>query len=180
MKHHPLSHPSRKIRIAALSILSALTLTIGGAFVYAHCQVPCGIFTDELRFAALYEDIVTIEKSMKQIDELSSAAKPNHNQIVRWITTKEDHANKISEVITEYFLRQRVKTLTEGAGEAEQKAYIAKLVSCHEILVASMKAKQSTDTAHTAKLKTLVDQFKVQYFGKEALAHLSEHHQGAE
>jgi len=30
----------------------------------AHCQIPCGIYDDELRFEALEEDVATIKKSI--------------------------------------------------------------------------------------------------------------------
>ena len=32
----------------------------------AHCEVPCGIYTDEARFVALEEDLKTIERAMGQ------------------------------------------------------------------------------------------------------------------
>ena len=33
---------------------------------FPHCQVPCGIYGDEMRFEMMDEDIDTIEKSMKK------------------------------------------------------------------------------------------------------------------
>ena len=33
----------------------------------AHCEIPCGIYDDELRISMLNEHITTIEKSMNQI-----------------------------------------------------------------------------------------------------------------
>ena len=37
-----------------------LTAMIWGNNLFAHCEVPCGIYNDELRIAMLYEDITTI------------------------------------------------------------------------------------------------------------------------
>jgi len=37
---------------------------------YAHCEIPCGIYDDEMRIKIINEHIVTVEKSMKQIIEL--------------------------------------------------------------------------------------------------------------
>ena len=41
------------------------------AAVALHCQVPCGIYTDQLRFEAMLEDTKTIAKSIDQIADLS-------------------------------------------------------------------------------------------------------------
>ena len=37
----------------------------------AHCEVPCGIFADQMRFEAMLEDTTTIRKAMVQISELA-------------------------------------------------------------------------------------------------------------
>ena len=44
--------------------------------VRSHCQVPCGIFDDPARVAALKEDAATVRKAMVQINELSSDSSP--------------------------------------------------------------------------------------------------------
>ena len=44
--------------------------------VRCHCQVPCGIFDDGARVAALKEDAATIRKAMVQINELSAEPGP--------------------------------------------------------------------------------------------------------
>ena len=61
--------------------------------VYAHCQIPCGIYNDEVRFTLMQEHVTTIEKSMKLIVELSEDPKENANQLVRWTVNKEEHAD---------------------------------------------------------------------------------------
>ena len=45
----------------------AAFVLITGTFVsqaLAHCQIPCGVYTDEMRFTMLEEDFQTIEKAM--------------------------------------------------------------------------------------------------------------------
>ena len=74
---------TKKSAIAAL-ILSVLLASV----VYSHCQIPCGIYGDASRFDMLDEHIRTIEKSMKQISELSQKENPNFNQVVRWTNNK--------------------------------------------------------------------------------------------
>jgi len=68
--------------------------------VYSHCQIPCGIYDDPARFDKLSEHILTIEKSMLRITELSKEDKPDMNQLVRWIQNKDEHAHQLSHIVT--------------------------------------------------------------------------------
>lgn len=40
-----------------------------------HCQVPCGIFHDDGRIAAILEDAMTIRKAVVQCQELHKSGK---------------------------------------------------------------------------------------------------------
>ena len=131
---------------------------------FSHCEIPCGIYGDEMRFAMMKEDTATIEKSMKEIVELSKQASPNHNQMVRWVQNKEHHADKIRDVVTQYFMAQRVKPVPPKESEGHS-AYVNKLTLLHQMIVYSMKCKQTTDLAHVEKLKQLVDRFEKAYLG---------------
>ena len=143
-------------------IVSAIVL---GSLAYSHCQIPCGIYGDDARFDAIAEHITTIEKSMKLITELSDQSKPNMNQLVRWVNNKDEHADELSHIITYYFMAQRVKLPPEGDKKAYNE-YVKKLTLLHEMLVYTMKAKQTTDLANTEKLRTLLAQFQAVYSGK--------------
>lgn len=144
------------------------------SLAYSHCQIPCGIYNDEARFGTIAENITTIEKSMKQITELSAGAKPDMNQIVRWVMNKEKHADDTSEIITYYFMAQRVKPAAKSEGEAYEE-YVKKLTVLHEMLVSCMKAKQTTELSHVEKLRSLLAEFHNVYFGKSGEEHGHEH-----
>lgn len=146
--------------IVAVVVIGAVTWK-----AYPHCQIPCGIYGDDARLEAIGEHIVTIEKSMRKIDEIGAAEKPNYNQLVRWVSNKERHADEISEIVTQYFMAQRVKP----ADASDKKAwdqYVRKLTLLHRMLVAAMKAKQTTDLQHTKALSKLLDQFTRVHKGK--------------
>ncbi|MBT4138675.1 MAG: superoxide dismutase [Candidatus Latescibacteria bacterium] len=132
--------------------------------VLAHCEIPCGIYGDEGRFATLLEDVTTIEKSMKMIEALSKDGK-DFNQIVRWVNNKEKHADHIREVVSQYFLAQRIKEPAEG-DVAGAKAYTAKLVKLHQIIRTAMKCKQTTDVANAQKLHDQIHEFQELYNAK--------------
>jgi nickel superoxide dismutase len=156
---------SRKKKI----VLSALFVSaiVFGSLAYSHCQVPCGIYGDQTRFALIAEHLTTVEKSMNQIEDLTNQDEVNANQIVRWVQNKEKHADEISHIITYYFMAQRVKLPAKGNTKAYND-YIKKLTLLHEMLVTTMKTKQTTDTANVAKLRTLLKQFHEAYSGKVA------------
>lgn len=150
-----------------VAMLSALVLmTALGPMVYSHCQIPCGIYDDPARFDMIAEHTTTIEKSMKQITSLSKQNKPDMNQIVRWVQNKEQHADELSHIVTYYFMAQRIKLVGDTKSKAYQE-YIRKLTLLHEMLVYSMKAKQTTDLANVEKLKSLLAEFRSAYFHQD-------------
>jgi nickel superoxide dismutase len=146
----------------------ALSMALMPVPVEAHCQIPCGIYGDEMRFQMLEEHITTIEKSMKLITELSADPGKNANQLARWVINKENHADEMAAIVTKYFLQQRLKL--------DDPQWAAKVKPCHEILFYSMKAKQTTDHANVEKLSAAVKALKSAYFTKKQAEHLQESH----
>ena len=135
---------------------------IASSVVYSHCQIPCGIYDDNMRFKMMGEHITTIEKSMKLINKLSAEQKPDMNQIVRWVQNKETHADELSDIITYYFMAQRIKPI-EKTNTEEYEKYVTKLTLLHRMLVTSMKAKQTSDLSTTKQLAELLAKFKKAY-----------------
>ncbi|MFC1614693.1 superoxide dismutase [Ni] [Gemmatimonadota bacterium] len=134
--------------------------------LYPHCEIPCGIYDDHLRSHLIEEHITTIEKGMKQVVELSAAGEKNYNQIVRWTMNKDDHATQLQQVVTQYFMHQRIKPAASSDAKG-YKEYLHKLELLHRMLVAAMKAKQSTDLAHVETLRNLLKEFNGAYFSKQ-------------
>ena len=71
--------------LATLSVLACLA--IASVDLSAHCQVPCGIYADDVVFGELMTDVQTIEKAMGQINELSADPTKNANQLVQRISS---------------------------------------------------------------------------------------------
>jgi nickel superoxide dismutase len=133
--------------------------------VYSHCEVPCGIYNDEMRFTMIAEHIQTVEKAMQQVIQLSTESPQNMNQVVRWIMNKEKHAEEIQHIISQYFLTQRIKD-ADTEDKMANENYVKKLALCHQVLVFAMKCKQTTDLDNVKELKSAVEQFKKIYFTK--------------
>ena len=142
----------KNLKTTLVAITVVLTLFIANQMAYAHCEIPCGIYEDSLRASLISEHITTIEKSMKMIIKLSEEANPDYNQLVRWVVNKEEHAKKIQEIVSQYFLHQRIK-ITDASDKEKFNKYVSLLTTLHEISVYSMKAKQSTDLANIEKFK---------------------------
>ncbi len=141
-------------------LLIVVLLTVIGLQSYAHCEIPCGIYDDELRITLLYEHFTTIEKSIKSMNELKGS--DDINQQVRWIMNKEEHAKKVQEIVSQYFLHQRIKVV--GPDHEEFNKYQSELTLLHHILVYAMKTKQTNDLAFVEKLRSTLKKFEDSYF----------------
>ncbi|MEA2105654.1 MAG: superoxide dismutase [Ni], partial [Bacteroidota bacterium] len=115
---------TKKIILAMITVLSVLALNNRKSF--AHCEIPCGIYEDTLRIELIKEHITTIEKSMNMIIELSKEENPNYNQIVRWVVNKDEHAQKLQDIVSQYFMYQRIKPVSPENKEMYEK-YIERL-----------------------------------------------------
>jgi len=145
--------------------------------LFSHCQVPCGIYDDQMRFEMMAENIATVEKATREIGRLSAQAEKNYNQIVRWVQNKETHADRIAETLTQYFLTQRIKPI-DPKDKVGYENYVKKLTLVHRMLVAAMKCKQTVDPANVEKLRFLLAEFRGVYFGPQEHAHPQGGHEG--
>jgi len=147
------------VRFVALAVLA--TGLAAPSVAFAHCQVPCGIYGDQLRFEQLLEDAKTIAKAQAQLNELLAGGQPTAqsvNQMARWVMTKEDHAGKVQDTMQAYFLAQRIK--------ADSPRYVEQLKAAHVVITSAMKCKQSADPANPARLHELLHQFR-NHFGQK-------------
>ena len=143
---------------------SALSIAFVCAFTslaMAHCQVPCGIYGDQLRFEQMLEDQHTIAKAQAQINEMTEGeiTAQKVNQMARWVAAKEDHATKVQNTIAAYFMAQRIK--------ADNKNYVKQLTAAHAVMVAAMKCKQSADPEIAEMLEKKIFDLYRAYEGKE-------------
>ena len=145
------------MRKNSIQILAAITMFfLSTSMTFALCEIPCGIYDDEMRVNLILEHIKTIEKSMNQIIALEKEKVHNPNQLTRWVMNKENHADELQEIVSQYFLTQRIKP--------DAKDYEKKLALLHQMLLYAMKCKQTTDTANTVQLQALALDFKKLYF----------------
>ena len=136
--------------------LAIIISILSSNWLSAHCQVPCGVYGDSARFTQMLEDQTTIAKAITQINDLAGKKDgQSANQLARWVSTKEDHANKIQKIIAEYFLTQRIKPTSEK--------YEGLLKGAHSVMVAAMKCKQGTNPKSADALKVTIENFQTVY-----------------
>ncbi|MCC9600526.1 superoxide dismutase, Ni [Stieleria sp. JC731] len=143
-------------------LTASLAFMFTASIAMAHCQVPCGIYGDQMRFEQMLEDEHTISKAQLEINKIADGELGKGqaiNQAARWVATKEDHATKIQNTIAAYFMAQRIK--------ADGDNYTKKLTSAHAVMVAAMKCKQSADPATAQALEKAIFDFYRAYEGKE-------------
>jgi len=141
--------------LVAITLLLSVGLFLPSS-AQAHCQIPCGIYDDYARLQSMLEDADTVAKSIKMMVELNGESDvQSQNQMVRWVMNKEDHAQKIIETISNYFLTQRVKP--------SQKDYEERLKHHHAVILAAMKAKQNADMKSAKALKKSIMALEAYY-----------------
>ena len=130
-----------------------------------HCEVPCGIYADQMRFEQMLEDTKTIAKAITNINEFAKAAGGGDltgksvNQFSRWVATKESHATNTQHIVAQYFLTQRIKS--------DHKDYTGQLATAHRVLVAAMKCKQDSNPETAVALEKAIHDLYRAYEGKE-------------
>ena len=136
--------------------------------IYAHCQIPCGIYDDKAAFAKMRQHVVTIHKSIDMINALSIEKsseeslekRPSHQQqFTRWVLNKENHASDLQHMVSDYFLSQRIAS----PGKRDRflyKRYLEKLAASHQIIFYAMKSKQSLNLDHITELNTYIDELE--------------------
>lgn len=149
----------------ARTLLLTLLLLPSANAVVIHCQVPCGIYADQRRFERMLEDHETVAKAIANIGELADKTDPQSvNQVVRWVTNKEEHAQNTQMIIAEYFMAQRIKAPANGESPED---YHKKLAAAHAVTVSAMKCKQSADPATAEAFRKAILDFYRAYEGRE-------------
>ena len=137
-------------------------LFISSSNLIAHCQIPCGIYADDVVFGELNTDVATIEKAMTQINALKADVGKDPHQLVRWVNNKEAHAQNIQDTMSAYFLAQRIKL---DLKQSDAKKYSSLVELAHKITVLAMKCKQGTDLANAEALHVALHDFNQAYNG---------------
>lgn len=103
----------------------------------SHCQMPCGIYHDELVFNQIDQYIETMYKGITELKNSKFSTPFERNNFIRWVSLKDSASDEIAVLITEYFLQQKIKP-----GESDTPK---RLVSAHKMLFELTAIKQNVD-----------------------------------
>lgn len=134
-------------------MLYKLLSLLPSQLVYAHCDVPCGIYDPKPAQIAAATVLKMVEK-IEALPKVGEMSVDGHANFVRMVWTKEEHARKCKEELlilwTDYFKPQHLEMFPD-LHDTFWKA--AKLCSENKQHVSHDAAQQLVDaTSHIAEM----------------------------
>lgn len=108
------------------------------AAVFAHCQMPCGIYHDQMIYDKVDEFHETMFKGISALKHNSFSSLEDKNQFIRWVNLKEKMCDETALILTEYFLQQKVKPGTDE--DTQEMVHVL-----HNLLFLLVQIKQNVD-----------------------------------
>jgi nickel superoxide dismutase len=123
----------RKLAAAGCMML----LTFAAQQLTAHCQMPCGIYHDQMIYDKIDEYYETMYKAISVLDDNKFDTIQQKNQFIRWVMTKERMSDETAHIILEYFLQQKLKP--------DDPDSLDLVKSAHRMLFLLVSIKQTVD-----------------------------------
>lgn len=143
-------------------LVSALDKKLGFERASAHCDIPCGIYDPIIaQIAGL-----TVVRMIDLINDLEGKEGPRdaayHNSMSRYITVKEEHAEKVKHEIRVIF------------GDYIKPAHIEKHPELptlfHQIMQLGSKGRQTVDREQAVQLVEAVNRFAEIFWDTKGIA----------
>ena len=147
---------------SALLIFAAQTIIFSLLVVPTFGQQAIGIFDDPAQFDMVKSHIDNIEKALNEIKVLSADPNRDYNKLVGWINLKNDQIDKLSEIISGYFIAQRLAPVRPDSREFGD--YLKQLRLFHEVLYYANQCKQFTDIEYVKKARASFNEARRVYF----------------
>jgi nickel superoxide dismutase len=139
--------------------LIGLTVFCVSAFAYidvsAHCQMPCGIYHDDMVFDEIDQYVETMYKGISVLNNNPFANSKDRNEFTRWVIEKEKASDNVAKWIMQYFLQQKIKP-----GEADTPRMLA---SAHSLLFLLVGIKQNSSLDYVEQFSKEWDKFKLMF-----------------
>lgn len=121
----------------------------------AHCQMPCGIYHDDMVFDQVDQYIETIVKGISIMLNSKFNTVQERNEFIRWVELKESSSNETANLLTTYFLQQKIKPGEEDTDKRVQ--------SVHKLLFLLVKIKQTADYSAVNDFYQEWEKFKLMF-----------------
>lgn len=136
-----------------LTTSMALLLAQGG--LMAHCQMPCGIYHDEMVYGQIDQYVETMYKGISVLNNSKFSTTKERNEFIRWVIQKERASDDAAQLINGYFLQQKIQIGEESTTE--------RLISAHKLLFLIVGIKQNTDLEFVEAFSEEWDKFKLMF-----------------
>lgn len=138
----------------SLAILTAFVCCYSGT-LSAHCQMPCGIYHDEMVYDQLDQYVETMYKAVSVLEDSKFSTAREKNEFIRWVNQKEIQSDDAARLILTYFLQQKIKP-----GEADTAK---RLESAHKLLFLIVGIKQNVDKHFVEDFNDEWEKFKLMF-----------------
>lgn len=123
--------------------------------LFSHCQMPCGIYHDQMVFDQVDQYVETMFKGMTILSDSKFETTRERNEFVRWVIQKEKASDEMAELFTTYFLQQKIKSGEENTAK--------RLASAHQLMFLMMQIKQSVDRKLVENFADEWEKFKLMF-----------------
>ncbi len=135
------------------AIICALILT--QTPLSSHCQMPCGIYHDNMVFDTIDQYVETMFKGSSVLKENKFATLRDKNEFIRWVIEKEKASDDVSTLITTYFLQQKIKP--------DETDTVKRITAAHKLLVLAVLIKQNPDHKYVDEFADVWEKFKTMF-----------------
>jgi nickel superoxide dismutase len=121
----------------------------------AHCQMPCGIYHDDMVYDQIDQYVETMVKADTILNQNKFSSAQEKNVFIRWVMQKDKHSDQMAELFTSYFLQQKIKP--------EEEDTVKRLVCVHRLLFLLVKIKQTADISCVNDFYEEWEKFKLMF-----------------
>lgn len=136
-------------------LVLTLSALVGSLSLEAHCQMPCGIYHDDMVYDKIDQYVETMVKAMSKIKDNKFTTPAEKNELIRWVLTKDNLSDETAQLICSYFLQQKIKP-----GE---KDTVKQLESAQRLLFLIVTIKQSADFKPVSDFAEEWEKFKLMF-----------------
>lgn len=133
-------------------MISACSLLLNSSPLLSHCQMPCGIYHDQMVYDKVDEYFETMYKACNYVNDSKFTTSVERNQFVRWVTTKDLLSDEIANLLCTYFLQQKIKPADPDTAD--------QVTSIHKLLFLLVQIKQNVDVKIVQQFGDEWDHFK--------------------
>lgn len=138
-----------------IAFFTATMMLLSQGSLSAHCQMPCGIYHDDMVYDQIDQFVETVYKGISVLNESKFSSVKERNEFVRWVGEKESACTEAANLITVYFLQQKIKP-----GEDDT---VKRLTSAHKLLFLLVAIKQNPDLEYVKQFNEEWEKFKLMF-----------------